>query len=144
VLENIKYGNLKAEMENYLCGDELMCVFTAQKTKPVFPESEIQVLFYNHKANILGDSIIKISDESLEIHLKLKTLDGGMTFFSKMIDACENHREGMATMLRAGRLEKELGAIYTLFRHELEGLQTLNDNVRKSVQKLVEFNKTNS
>ena len=73
--------------------------------------------------------LYSIEDESLGISTSLETIDGGLSFFANTIRDIEENRDGMATLLKAGELEKQLNAIYTLLLYELRNIEESNKSI---------------
>lgn len=73
----------------------------------------------------------EINNETSGIALSLEVMDGQMTFFSHLIQDCEEHPEGMASMLKVGELEKQLNAIYYLFHSQLKEIEKYKNEISK-------------
>lgn len=77
----------------------------------------------------MENKLNNISNETCGIGASLEHLEGGMSFFSWIIDDCENYKDIMALKLQHGELQKQLNAIYTLFNYELERLKEYNERI---------------
>lgn len=73
----------------------------------------------------------EINEETGNITNSLETLDGQMSFFSELIVDMENHPEGSALMVKHGKVQRKLFAIYTLFNNQLQQIREGNKNIEE-------------
>lgn len=78
----------------------------------------------------LKTDVMEINDSTNGIGLGLEVIDGQMTFFSHLIQNIEQYKNGTASMLMHGELEKQLNAIYYLFHNQLEEIRKHNEEIR--------------
>lgn len=76
-------------------------------------------------------NLIEINNETGGIAVNLNNLDGQMTFFSHLIQDCEQYPEISAQYMKHGKLQKQLNAIYYLFHYQLEEIKKYNEKIHK-------------
>jgi len=73
----------------------------------------------------------QILDESLSISSSLRSIEGQMIFFSRVVDDCINYRKGISYYVQLGCFEKKLDAIYTLIHYEIKRIRKCNQKIAK-------------
>ncbi|RKD21121.1 hypothetical protein BEP19_15725 [Ammoniphilus oxalaticus] len=73
----------------------------------------------------------EINSESNTISFTLETIDGGIHFFSELIQDLEQHPEVAALLVKNGLIQRKLSAIYSILDHELSRIKGAQEVISK-------------